>query len=151
MGTADPEPQGTRSANPKLIVADADPQTTWLLAAALEPSGYAVLQAHGAAEAIRIAQGHAIDAALINVRMPDGDGFGVLQALRERDEHLVAIMMTDHGILDEARRAMLLGAYDYVTKPFDVSELRAVLDAGLSESADAREAVAAAALTSPDQ
>ena len=82
--------------------------------------------------------------------MPDGDGFGLLQALRERDAHLVAIMMTDHGVLDEARRAMLLGAYDYVTKPFDLSELRAVLDAGLAESADAREAAAAAALTSPD-
>jgi len=148
--TADPSPEGTRSATPKLIVADDDPQTTWLLAAALEPSGYAVLQAHAAAEAIRIAQDHTVDAALINVRMPDGDGFGLLQALRERDAHLVAIMMTDHGVLDEARRAMLLGAYDYVTKPFDLSELRAVLDAGLAESADAREAAAAAALTSPD-
>lgn len=137
------------------MVADDDRETTCLLAAALEQSGYVVLQAHSAAEAIRIAREQTIDAALIDVRMPDGDGFRVLQALKERDEHLVAVMMTDDGVLDEARRAMLLGAHDYITKPFDLEDLRAVLDTGLTESADARtrhprEAVSAAVLTSPE-
>ena len=136
------------------MVADDDRETTYLLAAALEPSGYIVLQAHSAAEAIRIAREQTINAALIDVRMPDGDGFRVLQALKEHDEHLVAVMMTDHGVLDEARRAMLLGAHDYITKPFDLEDLRAVLDTGLTESAGARtprprEATSAAVTVQP--
>ena len=55
MRAAQPRQGRTRSGNPKLMVADDDRETTCLLAAALEQSGYVVLQAHSAAEAIRIA------------------------------------------------------------------------------------------------
>ena len=126
-----------------------------MLAEALQDWGYLVLQANSAAEAIRIARQETLDAALIDVWMHGENGFRVLQALKERDEHLVAVMMTGYGVLDEARQAMILGAYDYITKPFDLQDLRAILEAGLKESADARtrrprEAASPAVLTPRD-
>jgi len=150
---------------------DDDPEVTYLLAQTLQPWGYVVLEANSAAEAMWIAREETTDVALIDVRMPDEDGFGVLQALKEQDEHLVAVMMTGSATLEGARRAMRLGAYDYITKPFEIEALRAILEAGLEESAHAptppkrlrrlakadrtrrpREQVASAAvLTTPDR
>ena len=126
------------SANPRVLVVDDDREVTHLLATALERWGYVALQANSAAEAIRTARKKTINAALIDVRMPHVDGFRVLQALEEDDEHLFAVIMTGYSDLDEARRAMRLGAYDYITKPFDLRALRALLKAGLRESANAR-------------
>jgi len=95
------------------------------------------LRANSAAEAIKMAREEGIDAALIDVRMPEVDGFRVLQTLKESNEHLVAVIMTGYGDLEGARRAMRLGAYDYITKPFDLRAVRAILKAGLKESLSA--------------
>ena len=116
-----------------MLVVDHDPEVTHLLATALERWGYVALQANSASEASRIAREETIDAALIDVQMPGVDGLQVLQTLMENDEHLAAVIMTSSGDLDGARRAMRLGAYDYITKPFDLEALRAVLKAGLRE------------------
>jgi|GEM_PF-6581575 len=126
--------RGAQSENPKVLVVDDDLEVTHLLAAALKECGYVVLQANSAAEAIRIAREETIDAALIDVPMSDLDGFGVLRRLKENDEHLVVVIMADYGDLEEARQAMRLDAYDYITKPFDIRVLRTVLRAGLKES-----------------
>ena len=133
-----PPKRSVRNESPKVLVVDDDREITYLLANALQRWGYVAVQANSAAEAIQKAREETIDAALIDVRIPDTDGFRLLQALKEGDEHLVAVMMTGYGDLDGARRAMKLGAHDYMTKPFDMRTLRAVLQAGLKERVAAR-------------
>ena len=125
-----------------MLVVDHDPEVTHLLATALERWGYIALQANSADEAIGMARKETVDAALIDVLMPHVEGFQVLRRLKEDDGHLVAMIMTSCGDLEGARRAMRLGAYDYITKPFDLKALRSVLRAGLKE-------ISTAALPSP--
>ena len=125
------------SANPTVLVVDDDRQVTHVLAVALQRWGYVALQANSGAEALKISRDETIDAALIDVRMPGADGFRVLQALKQNDELLVAVLMTGYSDLDEARRAMGSGAYDYITKPFDLAGLQAILQTGLTERANA--------------
>jgi len=136
-------------------VVDDDREVTHLLAEAFQDWGYIVLQASSAAEATRLAREETLDAALIDVRMPGEDGFRLLQRLKEDNEHLVAVMMTGYASLEGARRAMRLGAYDYITKPFEMGALRAILNAGLKESANARtrgprKVASPTVLTTPD-
>lgn len=121
-----------RSENHKVLVVDDDRQITHALAESLQNWGYVVFQANNASEAITIARQERIDVALLDVCMPREDGFRVLQLLKENDAQLLAVMMTGYGDIAGARRAMRLGAYDYITKPFELKTLRAVLKEGLS-------------------
>ena len=131
--------RGGPQAEPQILVVDDERAITQMLACALQRRGYTVFQANGAAEAMRIAEEETIDAALIDVRMPGAGGFCVLENLKANDERLVAVMMTGYADLDGARQAMRSGAYDYITKPFDMNALRTILAAGLAERAQAGE------------
>ena len=116
---------------PKVLVVDHDPEATHLLAAELERWGCVAFAANNAAEAMRIAWNEHLDAALIDVQVPGMDGIRVLQALMEQHERLVVVIMTSPANLEGARRAVRLGASDYVTRPFDLKSLREALKAGL--------------------
>jgi two-component system response regulator AtoC len=67
--------------------------------------------------------------------MPEMDGVELVQAVHERDESLPVVMLTAHGSERIAVRAMKSGAYEYVTKPFDIDELSLVLDRALEARA----------------
>ena len=123
------------SGNRKVLVVDHDRELTHLLATELRRWGYVALQANAPSEAARMTREGNVDAAVIGVETPSGDGVRMLQTLMEGDEHIVAVIMTSFGDLDGARQAMRLGAYDYITKPFDLRALRATLKAGLKEAA----------------
>ena len=122
---------------PNVLIVDHDPAATHLLAAELERWGYVAFEANNAPQAMRIAWEEPLDAALIDVQAPGMDGIQVLQTLMEEHERLVVVIMTSPANLDGARRAVRLGASDYVTRPFDLKSLRAALKAGLEERAHA--------------
>jgi len=69
---------------------------------------------------------------LLDVCMPDLGGMEILRDVRERRSDLAVIMITGYGSIDSAVRAVKLGAFDYLTKPFTPSELRARVDAALA-------------------
>src|SRR5216684_2876658 len=77
----------------------------------------------------------AVDTVMTDYFMPEMDGVQLLQAIRERDESLPVIMLTAHGSERVAVRAMKSGAYEYVTKPFDIDEVSLVLDRALEARA----------------
>ena len=73
---------------------------------------------------------------LLDIKLPDGDGFEILQELTEQDNNTLVIVMTAHGSIGKAVDAMRLGAYDFLEKPFDSRRLRATVKSALAQVAN---------------
>jgi DNA-binding NtrC family response regulator len=98
-----------------------------------------VVTASRARQALRLVRQVPIDLALLDIRMPEIDGLELLEALRKEDPWLTAIMMTAYGSIEVAVAAMKLGAYDFITKPFDKEPLLRVVCKALERNRLIRE------------
>jgi len=107
-----------------ILVVDDERLIRWSLVQQLQREGYRVQSAETGREALRRAQDEPPDLVLLDIRLPDGDGLELLERLRARSPECLVIMMTAHGGVESAVRAMKLGAHDYLVKPFDLDELR---------------------------
>jgi DNA-binding NtrC family response regulator len=107
-----------------ILVVDDERLIRWSLEQQLRREGYGVQSVETGAEALQRTQADPPDLVLMDVRLPDADGVDLLGRLRAADPECLVIMMTAHGGVDTAVRAMKLGAHDYVSKPFDVEELK---------------------------
>jgi signal transduction histidine kinase/CheY-like chemotaxis protein len=110
-----------------ILVIDDEPRLSGQLRLLLEGQGYSVVTAVGGAAGIAVLQASDIDAILTDVTMPDVDGYAVLQWVRENRPDTPVIVMTGYGSLESATRALRLGAYDYVLKPFSLPTVQAAL------------------------
>lgn len=110
-----------------LLVEDTPDLALWL-AAALRRGGYDVTLAGSAAQAEQcLPQGHAIDAVLLDIQLPDMDGLTLLQHWRSRGEQVPVMLLTARAAVPDRVLGLKLGADDYLPKPFDLSELEARL------------------------
>src|SRR4051812_35503293 len=105
-----------------LIVEDKDSLRT-MLRHALERQDHAVIEARDQPEAVRMLQQAQPALVLSDLRLPDGDGFGVLRASKEIDPDVPVIVMTAYGSIEDAVRAMKEGAMDFLAKPVDPDHL----------------------------
>jgi DNA-binding NtrC family response regulator len=105
-----------------LIVEDKDSLRT-MLRHALERQGHAVLEARDQPEAVRLLQQSQPAVVLSDLRLPEGDGFGVLRASKEIDAEVPVIVMTAYGSIEDAVTAMKEGALDFLAKPVDPDHL----------------------------
>jgi len=96
---------------------------------------YDVFLAKDAEEAFLQTKEHFPDVILLDIILPDLDGLKVLERIKENDPDQIVIMITATKTVKTAVEAMKLGAYDYVTKPFDVDELRLIISRALSTEA----------------
>lgn len=111
----------------QVLVADDEGNLRRVLKAQLQHDGYEV-HCVGDGEAVLEAMSeHHIDVLITDLRMPKLDGMQVLKAVSERHPDVPVIMITAHGTVDTAVEALKLGAFDYVTKPFDRAEFRTVV------------------------
>lgn len=94
----------------------------------LERHQYDVRTAANAHDGLHLCETLRPDAVLLDLHLPDQDGLAVLHQLRERDPHLKVIITTAHGNVQIAVQAMKAGAYDYLSKPLGLSELKLLLD-----------------------
>jgi DNA-binding NtrC family response regulator len=90
-----------------------------MLRHALERQEHAVLEARDQPEAVRLLQQAQPAVVLSDLRLPEGDGFGVLRAAKEIDADIPVIVMTAYGSIEDAVRAMKEGAMDFLAKPVD--------------------------------
>jgi two-component system response regulator AtoC len=97
----------------------------------LERNGYATAVARSGEDALRLLGEVGPDVAVVDVRLPGMDGVEVLRRMRESSPATEVVMMTAHGSVASAVEAMKLGAFDYLTKPLDLDELRVVVDKAL--------------------
>ena len=109
-----------------LLIVEDDLDTSEMLRVYFEAQGYHVKTAAGGYEALEQCRAEAPDLILLDVRLPDIDGFEVGQSLQEdiRTSHLPVIFVTERRDRDDRIAGLKLGAIDYITKPFDVQELR---------------------------
>lgn len=111
----------------RILVVDDEVNLRKLLGALLRREGYAVRQAADGVEALERFSAEPFSAVITDLRMPNLDGMGLLRALLERDPQLPVIVITAHGTVDTAVEALKIGAFDFITKPYDKDELTRVV------------------------
>lgn len=115
----------------RLLVVEDEPNIRELLATSLRYAGFDVATAATGAEAIRLAAEHDPDLCVLDVMLPDMDGFTVTRTLREQGRAIPIVFVTARDSLDDKIKGLTVGGDDYVTKPFSLDEvvarIRAVL------------------------
>jgi two-component system OmpR family response regulator len=118
----------------RLLVVDDEPTILELLAGTLRFAGFDVLTAVSGAEALRAAAAGRPDLILLDVMMPDCDGFDVVRRIRAGGPRVPVIFLTARDSVHERVTGLTLGGDDYVTKPFSLDEVLARIRAVLRRS-----------------
>lgn len=126
-----------------ILIVDDEPEMRALFERILSSEDADLLGAGTGAEALAIARRTRLDLVILDVKLPDVSGTEVLRRLRKRDDGLPVIMVTSYGSADTVRTSMRLGAFEYVTKPFDVQEIRRIVREALTSAARPAPRVAA--------
>ncbi len=126
----EPTGNGGRPAARLLVVED-EPSICELLAASLRYAGFQVVTAAAGTEAVEKAGRHRPDLIVLDIMLPDMDGFDVVRRLRSGGTHTPVVFLTARDATEDKIRGLTLGGDDYVTKPFSLEEviarIRAVL------------------------
>src|SRR4051812_43745084 len=115
---------------PRIVLADDELNLRKVLGAILARDGYDVLEARDGEEALVLVEkeaGGGIAAVITDLRMPKLDGMGVLRRVVAEHPDVPVIMITAHGSVDSAVEAVKLGAFDYIEKPFEQTQIQQVV------------------------
>ena len=124
-----------------LLIVDDERNLRESLSEALTEAGYEVVTAANGKEAYAIIQERALDLLLCDWRMPEMDGGALLKLLRDEGRliDLPVLVMTAHGTSNNAIEAIQFGAYDFVTKPFDLDDVLVTIRRALEHTSLQRE------------
>ncbi|HEX6739450.1 MAG TPA: sigma-54 dependent transcriptional regulator, partial [Vicinamibacteria bacterium] len=111
----------------KILVVDDESSMRQLLEIMLRKEGYEVRAVESRSTAAAALTAGPVDLVVSDIRLPDGDGIEILRQVKASSPGTVVVMMTAFGSTETAVAAMKLGAHDYLTKPFDVEELKLVV------------------------
>ncbi len=117
----------------RILVVDDEASMIEFLQLLLEEEGYDVTLASSMTEARETLAASTFDLILCDIMMPDGNGLELLEEIKAKEERTSVIMMTAYTSTKSAIEAMRLGAYHYVSKPFDVEELKVVIQKALEK------------------
>src|SRR6516162_1173001 len=113
---------------PRILLADDEINLRKVLGAILLRDGYDVLEAADGEQALdQIAAASDVAVLITDLRMPKLDGMGLLRKVVAEHPEVPVIMITAHGSVDSAVEAVKLGAFDYIEKPFEQSQIRQVV------------------------
>ncbi|MBD3382177.1 MAG: response regulator [candidate division Zixibacteria bacterium] len=111
-----------------ILVVDDEEMMRGLLSKILEKDGYSILSASSGAEALKIIDEGKVDLVITDVKMPEMNGFDLLKHIKEKTPQIGVIVMTAFGDAYTVRDALLLGADEYITKPFKSFEITMVVE-----------------------
>jgi two-component system nitrogen regulation response regulator GlnG len=111
----------------KLLVVDDEPSIRFSIEQVFEDEDIQVLTAETAEEGTRLVTEDSPDVVLLDIRLGNQDGLEVFRQLRERDSKCLVIFITGHGTSETAIEAMKCGAYDYLVKPLDATQVLQVV------------------------
>jgi len=117
----------------KILVVDDEPSMRELLGIMLRREGFEVVVAGSRAMAAGVLAKGPVAMVITDVKLPDGDGIEILRHVKAASPETVVIVMTAFGSTQTAVAALKLGAHDYLTKPFDVEELKIVVRGALEQ------------------
>ena len=120
--------QGEKTAEPRVLIVDDDKTVQLALGRALGDLGWHAVAATDGAAGIAAYKESSFDVVLLDLNMPKMDGFAVLEHLRQIDREVVVVIMTAYNSTESVVRAMRDGAFDYLSKPFEIDHLNVVLD-----------------------
>ncbi|WP_245974727.1 response regulator transcription factor [Thermomonospora umbrina] len=123
-----PSPDG---AGARLLVVEDDPNILELLAGSLRFAGFDVVTATTGALAVEAARRHRPDLIVLDVMLPDFDGFSVVRRLRSGGTHTPVLFLTARDAVEDRITGLTIGGDDYVTKPFSLEEVIARIQAVL--------------------
>jgi DNA-binding NtrC family response regulator len=115
----------------KILVVDDDRELADGLVESLSNLGYSAAAAYSGKEGLNKFENKAFQLVVTDLKMPDMDGMELLQAVKARDKQAVVIVITGHGTIESAVKAIKNGAYDFVTKPVKMQELEVIIDRAL--------------------
>lgn len=124
---------GDAASRAVILIVDDDAAMRDFLREELEREGFAVEVARGGREGVERVKRGGIDLVVSDVKMPDIDGLDLLREIRAVEPSPYVVTITAFGSIDTAIRAVKLGAYDYVTKPFELDQLLLTIGKALSE------------------
>ncbi len=107
-----------------ILIADDEKNMVWAISRALKSESYRIISATNGKEAIQRVQEDDPDLVLLDLRMPKMNGMEALKQIKDINKDLPVIMITAHGTMESAIEAMKIGALDYISKPFDIEELK---------------------------
>jgi len=122
-----------------ILVADDEESMRYFLGRSLRRHGFAVEIVDSGDRAIELCGGRRFDLAVIDLKMPGADGIEVLSHIQAESPDVMVIIMTAYGTIRSAVDAMKRGAFDYITKPFEIDELLILIDRALKQQATLRE------------
>ncbi|NOY46096.1 MAG: sigma-54-dependent Fis family transcriptional regulator [Deltaproteobacteria bacterium] len=126
---------------PKILIVDDEYLIRWSLSENLQKEGYRCVTSETGEEALELFRTESPDLVLLDIKLPGIDGIQVLQQIKETDPDTPVLMITATTQVEVAVKAMKLGAYDYVSKPFDLTEIQTKVRHAL-ETTQLREEVA---------
>ena len=112
----------------RILVADDEESMRWVLSKALKRKGFIVDLAHDGRQALSLIQENNYDLAILDIKMPGITGLDLLDRVRELKSELLVVIMTAEASMKNAVEAMKRGAYDYITKPFDLDVIDAIIE-----------------------
>src|SRR4030043_2373226 len=115
------------SSIPNILIIDDDKGMCKTLSRILELDGYKISTANTANEGTALIKGGSFNLAVLDIKLPDIDGVELLEIIKKEDPDLSVIMMTAYASTENAIKALNKGADAFVTKPFDIEELRALV------------------------
>ena len=127
-----------------VLIVDDEPNITEVLEMALRDQGMEVLKTGSGREALEVLKEHTVDVAISDIRMPDFSGVDLLREARQIAPETVFIMITAFASTETAIEALQHGAYDYLTKPFKMDELRSTVQGALEKKLSRKSAPAVA-------
>src|ERR671937_282447 len=122
-----------RAADPPILLVEDKDSLRTMLRHALEAQDHTVVEARDQTEAVAALQNARPGLVLSDLRLPEGDGFGVLRAAKELDPELPVIVMTAFGSIQDAVSAMKEGALDFLAKPVDPDHLLLLVERALAQ------------------
>jgi two-component system, NtrC family, response regulator HydG len=116
---------------PKILVVDDERSHRMMLRAVLKEDGYAVTEAADGTDAVKAVEMEAFDLILMDIRMTAMDGIEALTEIRKISPLVPVLIMTAYASVKTAVEALKAGAFDYLTKPLDIEELKILIEKGL--------------------
>ncbi len=112
----------------KILVVDDEVNLSRVLSEVLSDAGYYVEVANTGREALDRFKESSFDIAITDLKMPDIDGMEILKKLKTVDPEICVVMLTGYSTVESAVEAMKAGAYDYISKPFNIEELKLIIE-----------------------
>ena len=115
----------------RILIVEDDNAVRHTMIDLLSEAGYEVEGAQDGKEALEMVQENSFNIVITDLKMPRGDGLEVLEQVKKIDSQIIVIICTGYGTVDTAVKAMKLGAYEYITKPIKLEEMKLVVERAL--------------------